>query len=123
VAYSNDAKTDLLGVKSDMIAEHGAVSEVVAQAMAEGIRDRAKVDVGVGVTGIAGPTGGTPTKPVGMVCIGVVTPHDKVVRTFRFLGNRELVKAFAAFTALDMVRRIVAKMPATVDWLERDRSS
>jgi nicotinamide-nucleotide amidase len=107
VAYSNEAKIEMLGVGPDLITAYGAVSEPVAQSMAEGIRDRAKVDVGVGITGIAGPTGGTESKPVGMVCISVVTPQRTVVRTFKFPGNRELVKTFAAFTALDMVRRII----------------
>jgi nicotinamide-nucleotide amidase len=118
VAYSNEAKSDLAGVPVDLIAMHGAVSEPVAQAMAEGIRDLAKVDVGVGITGIAGPTGGTPAKPVGMVCIAVAT-NDVMVRTFRFPGNRELVKTFAAFTALDMVRRILLGAPANADWTQR----
>jgi nicotinamide-nucleotide amidase len=116
VAYSNAAKTELLGVPADLIAEHGAVSEPVAQQMAEGIRTRADVEVGVGITGIAGPTGGTPTKPVGMVCISVATKGASAVRTFRFPGNREMVKTFAAFTALDMVRRILSQTPGNVDW-------
>ena len=105
VTYSNMAKIELLGVPQDLIERFGAVSEVVAQSMAENIRTQAKVDVGVGITGIAGPTGGTPAKPVGMVCISVATEASTVVRTFRFPGNRELVKTFSAFTALDMVRR------------------
>ena len=67
------------------------------------------MEVGVGITGIAGPTGGTESKPVGTVCIAVVTPQKTAVRTFRFPGNRELVKMFAAFTALDMVRRIMVE--------------
>jgi nicotinamide-nucleotide amidase len=107
VAYSNHAKVETLDVGADLIAAHGAVSEAVAQAMAQGIRAQARTDVGVGITGIAGPSGGTETKPVGMVCIAVVTPHQTSVRTFRFPGNRELVKTFAAFTALDMVRRLI----------------
>ena len=116
VVYSNEAKIALLGVPPDLITSEGAVSEPVAQAMAEGIRDRAKVDVGVGITGIAGPTGATPTKPVGMVCICVATAAETAVRTFRFPGNRELVKTFAAFTALDMMRRMLLQAPANVDW-------
>jgi nicotinamide-nucleotide amidase len=107
VTYSNESKVDLLGVGADLLATFGAVSEPVARAMAEGIRRRAGVDVGVGITGIAGPTGGTESKPVGMVCISVVTPQQTVVRTFRFPGNRELVKTFATVTALDMVRRVI----------------
>jgi nicotinamide-nucleotide amidase len=119
VVYSNEAKIELLGVSPELISSEGAVSEAVAQAMAEGMRDRAKVDVGVGITGIAGPTGGTPTKPVGMVCISVTTAAESIVRTFKFPGNRELVKTFAAFTALDMVRRMLLQAPANVDWNER----
>ncbi len=106
VAYSNAAKMEMLGVSADLIAEFGAVSEPVAQAMAEGIRVLATVEVGVGITGIAGPTGGSEAKPVGTVCISVAAPQNTIVRTFRFPGNRELVKTFAAFTALDMVRRM-----------------
>lgn len=109
VAYSNEAKIEMLGVGADLISAFGAVSEPVAQSMAEGMRDRAKVEVGVGITGIAGPTGGTDSKPVGTVCIAVVAPQRTVVRTFRFPGNRELVKTFAAFTALDMVRRMMVE--------------
>jgi nicotinamide-nucleotide amidase len=109
VAYSNQAKTDLLGVSVELLTAHGAVSEPVAQAMAEGIRERAGVEVGIGITGIAGPTGGTPTKPVGTVCISVAVPDETVVRTFAFPGNRELVKMFAAVNALDMTRRLLAR--------------
>ena len=105
IAYSNDAKVELLGVDAELIKAHGAVSEPVAQAMAEGIRTRARVDVGVAITGIAGPGGGSESKPVGTVCVAVVVPGSATVRTFRFPGNRELVKSFSAITAIDMVRR------------------
>jgi PncC family amidohydrolase len=90
-----------------MIAAHGAVSEAVATAMAQGIRTRAQVDIGVGVTGIAGPDGGTPDKPVGTVCIAAISPADTRVRTFRFVGGREMVKFQASQAALDMVRRML----------------
>ena len=106
VAYSNEAKVELLGVDPQVIASQGAVSEAVAEAMARGVRERARVEVGVGITGIAGPGGGSEQKPVGMVCISVVRPDfDPVTRTTRFPGNREQVKAFSAFTAIDLVRR------------------
>jgi nicotinamide-nucleotide amidase len=105
VVYSNRAKTDLLGVPEALIAEHGAVSEPVAQAMAAGIRTRAGVDVGVGITGIAGPGGGSEHKPVGTVCIAVATPHESKVRTVRFPGGREMVKSMAATWAIDLLRR------------------
>jgi nicotinamide-nucleotide amidase len=107
VTYSNASKIDLLGVPSDMIAAHGAVSEQVAITMAEGIRTRSGVDIGVGVTGIAGPDGGTPDKPVGTVCIAAASAAGTGVRTFRFVGGREMVKFQASQAALDMVRRML----------------
>jgi nicotinamide-nucleotide amidase len=108
VAYANDAKTALLGVPSALIDEHGAVSEPVAQAMAHGIRASARVDVGVGITGIAGPGGGTPEKPVGTVAVAAIGPGSSVrSRVFRFVGDRELIKFQASQAALDMVRRML----------------
>jgi nicotinamide-nucleotide amidase len=107
VAYSNDAKSDLLRVPATLIAEHGAVSEPVALAMADGIRTGARADIGVGVTGIAGPGGGTPEKPVGTVAVAVVTKDASRARTMRFLGEREQVKFQASQAALDMVRRVI----------------
>jgi nicotinamide-nucleotide amidase len=109
VVYSNESKTELLGVPPEMIEEHGAVSEPVAEAMARGIRTRAGVDLGVGITGIAGPDGGTEAKPVGTVAIAVAGPQpdDLRVRTYRFNGNRTMIKFQAAQAALDMVRRIL----------------
>jgi nicotinamide-nucleotide amidase len=107
VSYSNSAKTELLGVPAELIATHGAVSEAVALAMADGIRSRARVDVGVGVTGIAGPGGGSPEKPVGTVAIAAVTAGETRSRVFRFLGEREPVKFQASQAALDMVRRML----------------
>ena len=107
VAYANEPKVALLGVPAALIAEHGAVSEPVAQAMAQGIRASANVEVGVGVTGIAGPGGGTPEKPVGTVVVAVVAPGAARSRVFRFVGDRELVKFQASQAALDMVRRML----------------
>jgi nicotinamide-nucleotide amidase len=107
VTYSNAAKTELLGVPAELIAQHGAVSEPVALAMADGVRARSRVDVGVGVTGIAGPGGGSVDKPVGTVAIAAVTSGVSRSRVFRFLGEREQVKFQASQAALDMVRRIM----------------
>jgi nicotinamide-nucleotide amidase len=90
-----------------MIAAHGAVSEAVATVMGQGIRTRSRVDIGIGVTGIAGPDGGTPDKPVGTVCIAAASQADTRVRTFRFVGGREMVKFQASQAALDMVRRML----------------
>jgi nicotinamide-nucleotide amidase len=105
VAYANEAKTSLLGVPEALIAAHGAVSEAVARAMAEGIRSRAGADLGLGITGIAGPSGGTPEKPVGTVAVALASAEGTTTRTFRFFGDRELVKFQASQAALDMVRR------------------
>ena len=107
VAYANEAKVSLLGVPMPLIEEHGAVSEQVAVAMASGIRSRAHVDVGVGVTGIAGPDGGSDEKPVGTVAVAAITPTSTRSRVFRFVGEREQVKFQASQAALDMVRRML----------------
>ena len=108
VVYSNRAKIELLGVPEQLIADHGAVSEPVALAMAAGIRKRAGVNIGIGITGIAGPGGGSEHKPVGTVCIAVDGGEGKV-RTFRFPGGREMVKAMSANWAIDMLRRYLIK--------------
>jgi nicotinamide-nucleotide amidase len=109
VAYSYEDKSSLLGVSPELIAAHGAVSEPVAVAMAEGIRLRTGADVTVGITGIAGPGGGTPEKPVGTVVIAVIVPDRPVyVRTYSFLGGRSMVKFQATQAALDRVRRLLA---------------
>ena len=107
ITYSNEAKSQLLGVPPELLAEHGAVSEPVALAMADGIRSQSKVDVGIGVTGIAGPGGGTPEKPVGTVAVAAVTAGQTRSRVFRFFGEREQVKFQASQAALDMVRRML----------------
>ena len=109
VAYAYEDKTSLLGVPTELITEHGAVSEPVAVAMAEGIRARTGADVTVGITGIAGPGGATAQKPVGTVVIAVIVPDRPVyVRTYSFLGGRAMVKFQATQAALDRVRRLLA---------------
>jgi nicotinamide-nucleotide amidase len=106
VAYSNELKIDLANVMPALIDSFGAVSEPVATALAEGIRSRTGADVGVGVTGIAGPSGGTPQKPVGTVAAAVAAPEGRSrVRMFSFPGGRAQVKFQATQAALDMVRR------------------
>jgi nicotinamide-nucleotide amidase len=104
VCYSNRSKIDWLGVSESLIREHGAVSDEVARAMAEGICSRAGTEVGMAITGIAGPGGGTPQKPVGTVSIAVKANDAVRVRTFVFPGGRELVKAQSATAALNMLR-------------------
>ena len=103
-AYANDVKINQLGVPAELIAEHGAVSEPVAAAMARGVRERFGVDVGVSVTGIAGPSGGTDAKPVGTVCLAIDGPA-RLAKTVLFTGDRQIIRAQAAQAALDLVRR------------------
>ena len=109
VVYSNQSKTDLLGVSADLIEQHGAVSEPVAEAMARGMVKRAGTDLAVGITGVAGPGGGTPEKPVGMVAVAAAWARQNAietrVRTYKFVGGREMVRFQASQAALDMVRR------------------
>jgi nicotinamide-nucleotide amidase len=113
IAYAYEDKTALLGVPADLLAAHGAVSEPVALAMAEGIRARTKADVTVGITGIAGPGGATDTKPVGTVVIAVIVPdRPAYVRTYAFFGGRAMVKFQATQAALDRVRRLIAAEPS-----------
>jgi PncC family amidohydrolase len=88
VSYSNKAKTELLGVTEDILNRYGAVSEQVAKAMAEGVRKRSSVDIGIATTGIAGPTGGTKDKPVGLVYIAISTKDKTKVKKFHFSGSR-----------------------------------
>lgn len=104
VCYSNRAKTEWLGVPEALIREHGAVSEAVGLAMAAGVRERANVDIAVGITGVAGPGGGTDQKPVGTVVVAVVGPAGARVRRFQFPGGREQVRFQASQAALNMVR-------------------
>jgi nicotinamide-nucleotide amidase len=105
VVYSNAAKVRRLGVRNSVIREHGAVSVPVALAMAGGIRRRARSDFGLSITGIAGPAGGSPGKPVGLVYVGLAWAGGGEVAKNLFLGNRELVKNQSTQKALDMLRR------------------
>ena len=108
VAYSNELKISLLGVDPQLLEAHGAVSEPVAAAMADGIRERTGADVCVAITGIAGPGGGTESKPVGTVVIAVQAPgHPLTVRTSLFVGGREMVRQQSAQAALDRVLRLL----------------
>jgi len=108
VSYSNAMKARLLNVPDALIAAHGAVSEPVAESMAEGIRARSSAEVGIAVTGIAGPDGGTRDKPVGTVVFAVVTPESRAVRTKTYPNfGRELLRDVASHAALDMARRLI----------------
>ncbi len=104
IVYSNALKTSLAGVSGDLIALHGAVSEPVARAMAGGVRAACGTEVGIGVTGIAGPTGGSDAKPVGTVFVAIETPHVRACRHARFIGDRAVIRQLAVSAALDMLR-------------------
>lgn len=107
VSYSNQAKESILGVPHELLVRHGAVSEEVARAMAAGARDRLGANWAIGITGIAGPTGGTPEKPVGLVHWAVAGPG--VTRTAQrvFPGNRSIIREWSANAALDLLRRLL----------------
>lgn len=105
VVYSNRAKQELLGVPEDVLRTHGAVSGPCAEAMARGICERSGSACGLAVTGIAGPDGGTPQKPVGTVFFGVAVAGNVTSKRFRFAGDRVAVKWQSAQTALDLLRR------------------
>ncbi len=107
VVYSNRAKHELLAVPEAVLDEHGAVSEPVARLMAEGARRAAGATYGLAVTGIAGPAGGTPEKPVGTVFIGVAAPQQTIVKKLFFPGAREKVKTMASQMALNLLRQIL----------------
>jgi nicotinamide-nucleotide amidase len=105
VSYSNELKSALVGVPAELIEAKGAVSSEVALALADGIRKNTGATIGVGVTGIAGPGGGTPEKPVGLVHIGIADERGPRERRFQFPGDRERIRMHATQTALDSVRR------------------
>jgi nicotinamide-nucleotide amidase len=109
VSYSNDVKTTELGVPEELIAAHGAVSAEVAEAMAAGVRERLGVHVGIAVTGVAGPGGGTPEKPVGLVHLHVETPERGQGTTFSLPGDRATVRTRATVSALHLARRVLTR--------------
>jgi nicotinamide-nucleotide amidase len=110
VTYANSAKSDVLNVDSKLIEKHGAVSEAVARAMAEGARTRAGSTHAIATTGIAGPTGGSDQKPVGTVYIALATKDLRTLAMkFLFPTDRETFKQLAAQTALDLLRRKLLK--------------
>ena len=110
VTYSNASKVELLGVSPDMINQHGAVSREVAQSMAAGARERAGVDIALSTTGIAGPTGGSPEKPVGLVWIGYADSQGSLALKFNFGDHRLRFKERASQAALELLRRKLLKI-------------
>jgi competence/damage-inducible protein CinA-like protein len=110
-AYANSAKEQLLGVPAEMLAEHGAVSPEVAVALAEGARARFGADIGVGITGVAGPGGGTPDKPVGTVHVCVAGPDGQQARALRLPGSRAVVRERSVTVAMHLLRALLAGGP------------
>jgi nicotinamide-nucleotide amidase len=111
ITYSNASKVELLGVRSEDLEKLGAVSGPVSEQMAEGAARRAGVEVGVGITGIAGPDGGSEAKPVGTVFIGLHGPQGVMSRRFHFAGTRHTIRERAAQAALELLRRRLRKLP------------
>ena len=103
ITYSNQAKIELLGVLEKTLQEYGAVSEQTAKTMAIGIKERSNVDIGISTTGIAGPTGGTKEKPVGLVYIGIANSKNVNVKKFIFSGDRLQNKESMCMAALEML--------------------
>jgi len=112
VSYSNMAKREMLGVKTETLTRHGAVSEPTARAMAEGALAHSHADLTVAITGIAGPAGGTPEKPVGTVCFAWAARKQQTQsRTQRFAGDREAVRRQAIKTALEGLSALLSGLP------------
>lgn len=109
VAYSNQAKIDILGVPASIIKKFGAVSEQTARKMAEGVRRIGKATLGLAVTGVAGPGGGTPESPVGKVFIALADAEETGVKDYNFFGNRESIKLMTSQVALNLLRRYFLK--------------
>lgn len=107
VVYSNKAKRDLLKIPAKSIDSHGAVSRQVAIAMAANVRKLAKADLGIGITGIAGPTGGTAEKPKGTVYISGASKHKIICKKHLFHGSRSAIRTRAAYTALIILKELI----------------
>ena len=111
VAYADDVKERELGVTAELLAAHGAVSAEVAAAMAAGVRQRLGTDIGVSVTGVAGPGGGTPEKPVGLVYLHASGPEGELAAEFSVPADRETIRVRATVAALHLLRRLLAQSP------------
>jgi len=109
ISYSNKAKQEVLGVPVELLKKYGAVSSEVAQVMAQGIRQRASVDYGLSTTGIAGPTGGTKDKPVGLVYIAIATTDHVTVKRFLFSGDRLINKENTCTAALELLLELLSQ--------------
>lgn len=111
VTYSNELKQDLLGVRDETLKEHGAVSEECVLEMAAGARERTGANVAIATSGIAGPEGGTPDRPVGTVCVALVGDRGKAARRYQMRGARDWIKLLTSQVALDWLRRYALELP------------
>ena len=109
ISYSNKAKQEILGVPEEVLKKYGAVSKQVAELMAQAIRQRASVDYGLATTGIAGPTGGTKDKPVGLVFIAIATKDSIVVKRFLFSGDRLTNKENTCTATLELLLELLSQ--------------
>lgn len=109
ISYSNQSKMELLGISEEILKEHGSVSEQTAKAMAVNIKERSNVDIGLSTTGIAGPTGGTKEKPVGLVYIGIATSKKTDVKRFIFSGDRLQNKESTCNATLQLLLETITK--------------
>lgn len=109
VTYSNKAKQVFLKIPHSIIAKYGAVSYRIAQRMSESVRKLMKTDIGIGITGIAGPTGATAHKPIGTVFLAIDTKNNKICRKFHFTGNRAAIREKAALKALELLNSLIRK--------------
>lgn len=115
IAYADEAKQALLGVPAGILVQHGAVSAQVARAMAAGARERVGVDLAVAVTGIAGPSGATAGKPVGLTYIAVADPEGVEIRRFAWSGDREANKQASARAAIELLGERATRIAAVID--------
>ena len=107
VTYSNASKKNILGIPAGVITKNGAVSEAVAKSMSERIRKIAKTDLGIGITGIAGPTGGTPPKPKGTIFIAIGSKKKKICKKFHFTGSRSGIRKKTAKKSLELLKTFI----------------
>ena len=106
-AYHNKVKTSILKVPSGLIAKKGAVSTEVAEKLAQGVKKLAKTDFAIGITGIAGPTGSSPAKPIGTVFIAVANKNKTICKEFHFTGNRSAIRKKAALKSLEVLKELL----------------
>ncbi|MBP7216093.1 MAG: CinA family protein [Candidatus Omnitrophica bacterium] len=109
ITYSNRSKERLLHIQHALLARQGAVSQPIAKAMAQQVRKISHADIGIGITGIAGPTGGTPLKPVGTVFVAIALPKNTFCKQFRFKGTRATIRTKAAKQSLIMLAKLLTQ--------------